>query len=245
MRHQISIILITFFLTISIKSPSQALDDITLAYKNLYFKQLTDSFALAQNEGMSITFQNIDSVRKTTDLLIDFHFSKKALKILKKDLIKRENIYDENLKLSRDSYINNSQFIFKNIKWKWDYYSRILYSDDTLTLVGISNQQINKKIPGKIVFNLKNKNLQILLQARDSLNYFFKYSYESDFLLTFSENKEYNQMINRESSYKRARGAKEGKESYFYQICSSVKVLADFEKFIKEIHLGIVSPVIY
>ena len=211
-------------LLIIILSPSiygQSTDSTIILHDSLTFTQKLDLLAAKSTYGVTMFYNNIDTINNTVDLKINFHFSKKAIKILKENLAKnKDSIVLIPKKNKADKY--NTTIIFRNVKLIWNSQSNSFITTNK-KLFTLEYGEIGD-INDSIVFELKpttavNK-ISFFFISKDNQWYFFQF--KGSQLSCSSSNIKFSESI---KNTKHGIGTLKSKNGlFYYYFCPSLSV---------------------
>jgi hypothetical protein len=239
---KIFIIFLSFFFYYSLSSFCQTHD--SLWYERFGSLSLNEKLkdVSSENPAFKISFYNIDSINNITDIRFNFFFSKKAIKAMQDDFIKKDSLNKSNIikepKIKND---NNTTLLFKNVKLKWDDSYNALVSSDTMVLYQLNEVKTNKIVKCIIWFRENKVGWEIIFFISDDNNFgssFYFFHYKNNLLQSISNNMEFNKtIINTRPNHRTINRHKE-KQPYIYTI-SSYNHMKMFRKMIDNIRTRI------
>jgi len=211
----------TLFNICSFVSYGQTTDSTQLWNNTFTFSQSLNRISKQNNNGMKITFSNIDTINHVVDINLNFHFSKKAISIFQQDLNKNDTASITNLlSHKKNKNIYNTTLYLKDVMLNWDIEKNLFFSTDTLLIYELNKNIINKKVIGKIEIHsiILSASFNFFIKTENSKSYYFYYN--NNILSVLSSNPIYNEIITRTRPNRRYINSKKGLSSYSYYISS-------------------------
>lgn len=229
MKYLVLIVLIISpFLVIGQKTNSIANNTDSLSFSNRLGLLSNGNY-----NGITFTYFNLDTLNSNVDLKMNFHFSRKAYKVLKEDLLL---IKDTNLKVSaitpQKGDLYNSTLIFRNVNLKWNNQLESIITSNT-QIFEDSNMEIGDVITPlviKLSINEGEQKLSFFFSINDNQWYFFDFNRST--LSCTSSNVKFTDLIKGLRRSKYTYKAKNEFPDYRYYICSDNLV---------KIHLRIIN----
>jgi len=195
-----------------------------------YLIQL-DSAINFDNKGLTVTYTNLDTIRNTLDMSIDFHFSKKALKQM-------AGHFHADTTLGQlpdySAEIHGQTLELQDIKLTWNKdWPRSFITAGQIPVLAINNETVGKYLNGYLELQIKKSGNQLHIYLHDNSDNWYFFSFIRGYMYTLSSNDEFNSIIERTSVKKKRLRAKKGELGYFYLLTNRLK-MSRYLRYMKE-----------
>jgi hypothetical protein len=216
---------IFLILYVTFGTKGQVLDTAGLwKFNSLTYSQKLDFCSIQESIGFKVTFSNIDSINKTADIKINFHFSTKAIKILEQVFLKQNSLADTfSSHRPRIKHENNTTFVLKNIKFDWNEKTQSFISIDTMRLYEINGTKLDKIVIGYFEARPSHEINFIISPSASIDNSYYFFCYKVNLLQTISSNQDFNVVIKNTRVSKRELKSKKGLGPYQYTLSTEMK----------------------